>query len=690
MGRHISKPELLLPAGDFTSVIAAVQNGADAVYLGQKMFSARQSANNFDREELISAVSYCHIRGVKVYQTLNTLIFDSQLSLLEECLKNACDAGVDALIVQDLGVYSLAKRLCPEMRLHASTQMTVHTVDGARLMKELGFKRVVLARELKKEQIKEICEKVDIETEVFVHGALCMSVSGQCYISGMIGARSGNRGACAGTCRLPFSSTAKESNDLSLKDLCLAPHIEELREIGVTSFKIEGRMKRPEYVAAAAKTYSDVISGEDYDIGTLKAVFSRSGFTNGYFTGTTGKIMFGVRRKEDVVSATAKLLKSLENSYKQENGRVPLSLFFEARKNEPLALRGTDIDGNAAQVTGNIPQAAENKPATAESAEKSLSKLGGTIFTPEKIEAEVEDGLFLPASELNELRRAVCEEIIKQRSEIKPIPFFEEEILLEEEKEENAGFKFRAHFEKFDRVPFGVLSQLEYFSLPIDEITEHKEELLKYKEKLLIEPDRVMFGNEKDIKDKLADLKNAGFNKVLCRNIAHIKAAKELSMIPFGSAFLNCSNSLSLSEYEKLGVDDMTLSFELNLSDLVKIKGKAKRGLMIYGKLPLMIVRNCPMKNQGGCHICDQKGSLTDRKGKRFEVICNRRKYSEVLNSSPLYMADRLSEVYPCDFGVMYFTTEDKAAVEDIITSALNRFPPDFEGHTRGLYYRNI
>ena len=246
----MNKLEILAPAGGFDSVIAAVRSGADAVYLGETVFSARASAHNFDEQALKEAVAYCHIHGVKVYVTLNTIVFDEEWEALRKAIIVAAEADADALIVQNLGVARLARQLAPDLALHASTQMSVHTAAGVRALYELGFKRVVLAREMSRE---EICEaaKVPVELEVFVHGALCMSVSGQCYFSAMLGSRSGNRGACAQTCRLPFYIRQKGGCALSLKDNSLIPLLRDLQEIGVASAKIEGRMKRPEYVAAA-------------------------------------------------------------------------------------------------------------------------------------------------------------------------------------------------------------------------------------------------------------------------------------------------------------------------------------------------------------------------------------------------------------------------------------------------------
>lgn len=249
----MKKIEILAPAGSFDSVIAAVRSGADAVYLGEKAFSARSSAKNFDDEELKKATAYCHIHGVKVYVTINTIVFDDELEKLKKAIISAAEADVDALIVQNMGVARLAHRLVPDLALHASTQMSIHTASGVKALYEMGFKRVVLAREMSKKEIEKCCE-IPVELEVFVHGALCMCVSGQCYLSAMIGARSGNRGSCAQPCRLPFSvNNQKGGHALSLKDNSIVNYLGELQNMGVASAKIEGRMKRPEYVTAAVR-----------------------------------------------------------------------------------------------------------------------------------------------------------------------------------------------------------------------------------------------------------------------------------------------------------------------------------------------------------------------------------------------------------------------------------------------------
>ena len=290
----MKKIEILAPAGSFDSVIAAVRSGADAVYLGEKAFSARSSAKNFDDEELKKATAYCHIHGVKVYVTINTIVFDDELEKLKKAIISAAEADVDALIIQNMGVARLAHRLVPDLALHASTQMSIHTASGVKALYEMGFKRVVLAREMSKKEIEKCCE-IPVELEVFVHGALCMCVSGQCYLSAMIGARSGNRGSCAQPCRLPFSvNNQKGGHALSLKDNSIVNYLDELQNMGVASAKIEGRMKRPEYVSAAVRAcveQRDFGFISDKTQKMLRGVFSRTGFTDAYYIGKTGSHM---------------------------------------------------------------------------------------------------------------------------------------------------------------------------------------------------------------------------------------------------------------------------------------------------------------------------------------------------------------------------------------------------------------
>lgn len=691
------KLEVLLPAGDVSSIQAAVFNGADAVYLGGKNFSARQNAKNFDKNGLREAVSYCHARNVLVYQTINTLFFDRQTSEIEETLREACDAGADALIVQDWGTVYLAQKLCPQMRLHASTQMAVHTLRGAKLLEEMGLCRVVLARELSLKEIADIAQNTSLETEVFVHGALCMSLSGQCYMSGMLGGRSGNRGNCAGTCRLPFSLDGKEDYALSLKDNCLAAHKKELEAIGVDSLKIEGRMKRPEYVAAAAGVYSQSGTPDTESLNELRSVFSRSGFTDAYLTGRRDAEMFGYRQKEDVLAASNELLKKLQNTYQKEIGRIPLKMHLTVARGKKMVLTVTDPSGNQAVAEGDCPQEAIHRMTEKETLVQAMKKLGATMFFPEEVSVDLNDGLYISASQVNGLRREAVMRLASMREKTDPIPF--QPNALNELQSIRAGSQklmenpkelfLRARFFTFEQLSEDVLSSLSGFSLPLWEFAGREERLKQYQKQILIEAPRGMFGKEDEVFKRLSDLKKQGFTQLLCNNIAHLQMARELSLHAFAGPFLNCTNSFSAAELYALGAEDITLSFELNLKDASQISTPLPKGMVLYGYLPLMLFRSCPVKRKLTCKECQGKQELIDRKGIHFPVLCSKKNYSELLNSVVLYLGDRLSEFSCFSHGTLYFTREDADECKRIIRcyqqgSALDGL------FTRGLAYRII
>jgi putative protease len=686
--RRIFKPELLLPAGDVRSVAAAVQNGADAVYLGGKLFSARANAANFDEAALTEAVRYCHIRGVKVYQTLNTLLFDAEFPRLEQAVFAGCAAGVDAFIIQDMGVLSLVREMAPAMRIHASTQMTVHTPEGARLLAEMGVRRVVLARELTLEEIRAVASAAEIETEVFVHGALCMSVSGQCYLSGMLGSRSGNRGSCAGSCRLPFSPDGREGYALSLKDLCAAERIRELAEAGVASLKVEGRMKRPEYVAAAAAAYRSALDGEAPDLQPLQAVFSRSGFTSGYLDDARGPSMFGHRRKDDVTAATPGLLRELEHTYQKERGRVSLDLRFTAAAGAPVELELSDREGHTALVEGEIPQAAQRAAATEESVRRQLLRLGGTPFSPGECAVSLEDGLYLPAAALNALRRSACEEMERLRGAVQPVACCPPEPMPQKQAA-YSGFTLAARFASYAQIPFEETDGLSSFSLPLEEAAAHVDELFPYRSRIVLEPDRVNFENEAEQIRLLGTLKQKGFSRMLCNHLAQLRWAKKLGMQAEGGPFLNCANSRAAAEYAALGASSLTLSFECSLRDGQRVTSPVPLGAVVYGSLPLMVLRSCPMRQFYSCGECGGKKTLTDRLGVHFPVVCHNRRYSELLNSRPMMLSDRLREFSGFSFGTLYFTTETAAQVREVLAQYRTEAPARGE-FTRGLYYRSV
>ena len=399
--------EILAPCGSADSLDAALNTGADAIYLGMKTFSARKNASNFTYDQLLQAVEKSHLQGVKVYIALNTLFFDDETDRLKETIRQADESGADAVIVQDLGVAQLVKRIAPRLKLHASTQMTVTTASGALFARQNGFSRVVLPRELSYEEIARITSSVDIETEVFVHGALCVCLSGQCLLSAAIGGRSGNRGMCAQPCRLDYTC-GERSSVLSLKDLSLIDELQKLEQAGVTSAKIEGRMKRPEYVAAAVSQCRAALNGENIDTGLLRSVFSRSGFTKAYFNGSF-KNMQGVRSKEDAEGSTEAMSK-LRQLYRTPCKRFTVDMHIEVKADRPISCLITCGELQGA-VTGAVPQPALNHPVTASEITDRMSKLGSTVFAAGKITCSIDSGVSVPASAVNELRRKATEEI---------------------------------------------------------------------------------------------------------------------------------------------------------------------------------------------------------------------------------------------------------------------------------------
>ncbi len=691
--------EILAPAGSPESLEAALRCGADAVYVGSKRFSARASAKNFDEDELRAAARLCRLHNAKLYQAINTVISDSQLPELMDELRLAAEIGVDGFIVQDLGAAAIMRQAVPEIPIHGSTQMTVHTPEGARLAKELGFTRIVAARELSKREIAELC-KEDIEVEVFVHGAHCMSVSGQCYMSALIGSRSANRGGCAQACRLPFSAKGKPCGSdpecaLSLKDMCLIPYLNELREMGVASLKIEGRMKRAEYVGAAVTACRAAPDGESPDLETLRAVFSRSGFTDGYYKEKLSGDMFGTRRKEDVTAAEA-VLPQLRELYRKERKCTSVYFLMDVQRDKPCRLTAS-ADGYSAEIMGNIPQAAENRPISSEFAEKQLSKLGGTVYEFGGLEFRAEDGLAVSAAELNAMRRAAVEQLDSLRSEGKKCGFHNISPVFSgiSQREDPQKLRFMAYkADEFLKLSPEVLSAAEMLILPVREIERlSPDEMarLSGNTTLCAAPPRFI-SDENKTENALKRLKSAGIDHVHCTNPAHIRTAKALEMTVHGGAELNIFNSAAANELARLGAADITLSFELKLSQIERFKSPVPTGIYAYGRLPLMLCRSCPVKAScGGCKNCS--GRLTDRTGRSFPAVCDGAS-TEILNSDILCLSDRLGEVKNVSFLTLRFTEESSTDISRITEAYLNgekyHIPEKLGKPTNGLYYRGI
>lgn len=672
----IHKPEILAPAGSLESVYAAVRCGADAVYLGGKEFSARGNATNFTEDELKEAVSYCHLNGVSVHQAINTIAFDKNFSDVLKVAVRSAEIGVDAFIIQDLGVFSVIKNALPSMPLHASTQMTIHSVDGAKKAMDMGFSRVVLSRELSLKTIEEIC-KLPVEVEVFIHGALCMSVSGQCFMSAMIGGRSANRGLCAQSCRLPFSADKSDYYALSLKDLSYIPEIHSLVDAGVKSFKIEGRMKRPEYVASAVNAVKNALSGERYDMSVLKAVFSRGGFTDGYLKETLGRNMFGIREKEDVVSAKD-YFPEIRELYRRDTGRRKISFSLKARENEEMKLTAY-CDKKEVTVTGDVPKKAESKPSDEKFFKEKLSKLGGTPFIPDEINCDIGESIFVPASAVNDIRRKAVEEISVLLTENKK-HIINKDVLKNGERyiPEKPPY-IRVLVKKAKQIK-GLSDKVKEIILPLSEY-----EKADASDKILLSLPRFI-KDEKSVREMLLKAKEKGFSHAYCNNIAHLETAKNLGFICHAGFGMNIANSYSLDMIKDMGAMDTELSFEMKLSQISSLSGDIKRGIIAYGRLPLMLTRNCPIKSQVGCKNC--KKILTDRKGENFPVYCYD-DYAEILNCNILYLGDKKDEIKAVDFMTMLFydeTAEEiNKAVDDFFSE--KNPPRDF---TRGLYMRGV
>lgn len=663
-----NKPEILAPAGSMESLIAAVRCGANAVYLGTKGINARRGATNFTFEELKQAVEYCHARDVKIYLALNILISDSERELAYKTVEAGLSLGVDAFIIQDLGLAKIIHSHFPTARMHASTQCSVNSPEGFKALEKMGFVRAVLPREMSLGEIKEIRQATDMELEMFVHGALCMCVSGQCYLSAMLGGRSGNRGLCAQPCRLGFSADASRSCDLSLKDLSLIGNINEIAQAGVVSLKIEGRMKRPEYVAAAVSSCKKAIDGEysASDENTLKSVFSRTGFTDGYFTGER-KDMFGTRQKEDVVAAKD-VLKELSHLYDNENPLVPIDIEFICKANRKAELTATAL-GKTVTVTGTVPEKAINKPMTEESVETRLAKFGNTQFYLNNITIDLDDGLILPASVINSMRR----EAVEMLDKVEIQPFTQMPYKAEKYKEKDCTPYYTARFLNPDSIP-----DKHPFKRIFIPIWSSDEDFVD--NRAGVEIPRGLFGMEEKLTKRLEHLKKIGVRKALCSNLGAYSLAQKMGFEVYGDFGLNIFNSESAQLF-----NSPILSFEATLEQTNRI-GAKDTGIIGYGYLPLMLTRNCPIKNHLGCSRCT--GKLTDRKGFEFKVKCSPYPCVEVLNPVPVYMGDRQKEI-KTDFIHFYFTDESKNQVEQIIN--LFKTGGQFDGkYTRGLTYRGV
>lgn len=675
------KAEILAPVGGSEQLIAAVRCGANAVYLGGKGFNARRNAENFTQTTLADAVSYCHARGVRVHVTVNTLILDGETDALEEEARYIAESGADAVIIQDMAVLRLFRDRCPGMELHASTQAVVHNADGARAMRDLGFHRVVLARELSLREIEKVANAVDIELEAFIHGALCTSLSGACYLSAMLGGRSGNRGLCAQPCRLDFRS-GSTPYALSLKDMSHIPHILDMQSAGVTSFKIEGRMKRPEYVAAAVTACRQALNAEAYDLETLRKVFSRGGFTDGYLLGRRGPEMRGTRTKEDA-EASGEVLGSLRQLYRAERPAVPVDMKLTVRRDMPVSLAALCGDSRI-EVSAGIPEPARSAPLSAERARDALSKTGGTPFCLRELDADIAPDLSVSAGRINGLRREALDALLKEREKPRPKKILPGETVA---VAHIAGEPtLRARFETAEQIMKPEL--YERISLPVEEIAREPEWIGRLGDTLVGEIPPALFPEDEDaLYATVEDLKSKGLKALYCDNVYGVPFAKRLGLPLDGGFGLNVTNSEAIAEYESMGLRSLTVSFEVNAQAIRALGGTISRGAIGYGYLPLMRLRRCPNRKEAGCGDCDGQPKLIDRMGVEFPLLCHGRKYTTLLNSVPLYTGDR--PLKGVDFTTLYFTIE--SAEEALrVTRAYQNADASPVPRTNGLYGRAL
>ena len=690
--------ELLSPAGGYDALVAAVQSGADAVYMGFGAFNARRSAKNFTDEDFASAVRYCHLRGVRVFLTLNTLVTDRELPQAAEALRNASRMGVDAVLVQDWGLLTLAREIVPDLPIHASTQMSLFTLGGANEAAALGMERVVLARELCRDDIAEICKGCGAEIEIFGHGALCMCYSGQCEMSAVLGQRSGNRGACAQPCRLPYGVNAPCRNGypLSLKDANLSACLQDMERIGVDCLKIEGRMKRPEYVAVVTGIYRRLLDERRQPTAAegaaLEQAFSRSGFTDGYWREKKGKAMFGTRPENapEPKELFAKAREVYENG--RENRKIPVILHLIVRRGEPVRLGGScAIHGGVtiAIAQGDAPEEARNRAVTAEELRQRLSKTGGTVFTADSVEIELDEGLMVAASVINGLRREVLDELAARREDIparRELPASP----LPDAPETPQEMAFTVSVSRARQVTAELLAEKPAIVyVPAEELDGLEPTGLHGETELCAVLPRVFrTADEQPLRAMLE--RHPEVTSVAIGNLGHLPIVRGLDRTLRGDFGLNVYNSRAVKFWRDKGLSSVTVSFELRWQQVRDLAKYADCEGIVYGRLPLMITENCVTKNNVGC--AHGAGSvLTDRTGAQFPVQCAYGCRCEIENGKVLVLADK-PEVFRCGlrYGRLRFTTESPEACAAILRAHKAGDVTAGEDATRGLFYRGV
>lgn len=678
--------EILAPVGSAETVCAAVNAGADAIYFGAGSFNARRNAKNFSDLQIADTVKYCHVRGVRAYLTLNILVCDYEMNDALSVAEFAAKCGIDGIIIQDVGLAKLISERCPSLPLHASTQMSIHSLYGVMQLKKCGYKRVVLSREVSKTELEKIAEYANengIELEIFVSGALCMSVSGQCLFSAMLGSRSGNRGLCAGTCRLPFSVDNGNGYDLSLKDMNLYEHFADFEKMKIASLKIEGRMKSAEYTAIAvdcARAARDNALLLPEKLDNLQKIFSRNGFTDGYYVNQIDKNMFGVRSEQDI-EKSKEIMKSAHDIYRREFSRVGVDMRLELKQNEGAALTVCDGENNVT-VTGEKSQIAKSRPMDEAFAKSKLEKCGGTPYYMKNLTCKIENGLTIPSSALNQMKSEALEALSRKRGEIMAYEWKNEPILLEKARNFSQKKKYICIFHSAEQIYDGC--DADIFVLPLD-TSDDILKMLANNGKTVAVSTPAYITDEQSLITRLCALKSLGVSFAVADNIGAIIPIKQAGLRIIGGAGLNIFNSYSEKSDIFEDVEMFTASAELSTKQINELKMKQPLIVNAYGRLQLMVLKNCPRKAHNSCKNCD--GKIVDRMGIEFKLMCENG-VTRLFADRPLYMADRLNEIN-CDYIVLRFTDETANEVEKIMNAYKSQSAPNGL-FNRGLFSKGV
>ena len=683
--------ELLAPAGNMECLKAAVSSGADAVYFAGKSFGARSYADNFSDAEIRDAAMYCRLRNVKSYVTVNTLVFDKEQAELDDYIRVLAEAGIDGVIVQDLGVIESFKRICPDMEIHASTQMTVHNTAGVRTLEKLGIKRAVLARELSETEIRSISDNTDIELEVFVHGAMCMSYSGQCLMSSVLGGRSGNRGMCAQPCRLSYGAekAMPKRAFLSLKDMSLIDHLDSLKNMKIASLKIEGRMKGTDYVSEVVRVYRECIdrggrpNAEEKE--RLKRVFYRGGLIDGYFADKKGTDMFAFDKPDNPYKLNLGDIKS--DACADRRTEVECTVVLSEGEKPQAELCGL---GCRITYTGDIPlERAEKNPPDIDKIKTNICKTGGTAFVFGSPRIYINGNPFVPIRVINELRRGAIAALETEIAEKARKNYTNDPIIGNCENVINklsftASVRTLEQYKAIKDFPFKLID------VPIELIEGNPSVFEPDKERIVISTG--IINNDEDmaeLKDSVGRLKKGGYKNLRVENIDRLEENDGLLL--YGGFRLNVTNSEALRSLSDLGINMLCISPELNLAQIRDIKKAVPIEAVIYGHLPLMITENCVMKNMKRCP-CGGVGKMYDRKNKCFPILKDGRKCRNIiLNSVPTYMGDKLDEIENAgiSYGHLMFTVEDKEKADGVCQAYFNHAEYNDE-YTRLHFYKGV